>query len=74
MLFDRRTTTYGIVWAMWMSGALLVALCQLATPGSPLWFLIVAPPVVTALLFFGGLVLMAILALYAWCLTPSKRR
>lgn len=74
MLFDRRSVTYGVVWAVWMSVALLVVLHQLATPGSPIWFLIVAPPVVAAALLFGGVVLMAILALYAWCLTPAKRR
>lgn len=74
MLVDRRSVTYGAVWAVWMAIALLVASNQLAAPGSLVWFLIVAPPVIAAVLLFGGVVLMAILALYAWCLTPTKRR
>jgi hypothetical protein len=54
--------------------ALVVVSNQLATPGLLVWFLIVAPPVIAAVILFGGVVLMAVLALYAWCLTPARRR
>lgn len=74
MLFGRHSVRYGAIWALWIFVALLVAWHQLAAPGSLLWFLLVAPPVAAAILLFSGVVLMAILALYAWCLTPPKRR